>query len=380
LTGVRELLREAAHAAWSAFPDPSLRGAPDFDAHQRIALLKALEGLLGIDRIDVPQEFLRLGRWQVASRLLADNTNAEMLRLKGVLPNIEQAIRKARRDDDVDLIERLPLASAAVYSGNNVRSFYPSTGYAAKIQGSVATSGNLKVDLDARALLFSAGFFNAPLIHCSGDVKGRTFLVEELIAGHNPNPSDHRILIDHLIPGMFRLYFNTGFSLVAPGPEMRVDEIIEDIASVAIPAHMVLERTCQLEMLRRLRASRGQMRLPMLAAFGHGDISRSNIILTRERHYRLVDWKYARVMPVAWDFRKLLMQIPGVQSALVPLIDAAMKGRGASGAMPAADQCLLAACARLAVRARVVRSRPPRMARALHRELLQFAVFLCLSR
>jgi hypothetical protein len=342
--------------------------------------LRSVETLLGLGNADDVGSFVRFGRWHLAARLLSDDTGGDLARLRSLSLELERGLAKSGTLGRDHPTEQLPFACAALYAGNNPRGFYPSRALSVKIQGSRRDSGDIRNDVRARTLARQMSFRNMPEILYSGAVEGRPFLADEFVAGRRPRPSDGGILVGRLIPDMFGLYRNCGFSLVEPSSVIDIESTVEAIARFPIPDTMVLEQTCRDEVLRRLRAACRIMDRPLLAVSGHGDISNGNIVLTEQGDYRLLDWKHARRLPAAWDFRKLLAMLPGVQAALVPLIGAALRDIGATDAMPAEDQCLLAACARLIERGKNDWSAQGSTHRRWIEELRQVAIFVCLCR
>jgi hypothetical protein len=137
-------------------------------------------------------------------------------------------------------------------------------------------------------------------------------------------------------------------------PEVTVEMVKYELENATIPVCMTFERDCRDELLRRLRQMPNPMERPLLASFGHGDLSMNNVIANEANRLFFVDWEMSGQMPIVWDFRKLFTSVPSVIPRIVCAIRTEIGRLGWRDAMDAEQQCLLGLCGRYAERSRMI--------------------------
>ena len=156
------------------------------------------------------------------------------------------------------------------------------------------------------------------------------FIVEQLIAGHHPRLQKEEQIIDILLPAIWANYRAFGFGTAEAFPSLTIQVIQEELVSVSIPERMTYERECRDELIRRIRLLPNTTEHPLVTAFGHGDLSVGNIVVTASGALFVIDWETAGQMPIVWDLRKL-MAVPGLLTRAIELFE--LNYSGLAGAM-----------------------------------------------
>ena len=317
-----------------------------------VIALTAIEQKIGLRRPAFRRRFIQLDRWLVADTLALSKlvlagfgSSLRRFRLSPLnslawleLPRLDftkEAWAAARKNRSTRF--RLPLVCSALYqSRGNLRSFYLRRGLTIKLfpPGGMSTR-----DVEARALIASAGNVSIPRVIASGLLNDRGFIVEQLVAGHHPGIEEERIT-DILLPAIWANYRAIGFGTVEAFPSLPVRVIEEELVSVPIPEHMTYERECRDELIRRIKLLPSTTEHPLLTAFGHGDLAVGNIVVTSSGDFFVIDWEHAGQMPIAWDLRKLIA-VPGLLPKSIELLRAELQQLGCRDAMSAEGQFLL---------------------------------------
>jgi hypothetical protein len=191
----------------------------------------------------------------------------------------------------------------------------------------------------------------------TADTKGGwTFILEELIPGRHLNPQD-RDVTKSLISEIWATYQTLEFSLARSLPKLTFEAVEDELKRVFIPAHMKLERECRDELVGRLQKLPNPAERPLLACFGHGDLSLGNVIVAGSGDLFVTDWEWSGRMAVAWDLPKLVTRMPNLLAEITHLIRMELKRLGWRDAMAPEDQCLFGLAGRIAARSRRARQR-----------------------
>jgi len=186
----------------------------------------------------------------------------------------------------------------------------------------------------------------------SGVVYDRTFLVEELITGHHPAATQEQRIINALVPAIWATYQALGLGTTDTFPDLTAEAIEFELERICVPEQMAYERACRDQLLRRLKQLPSTAERPLVTAFGHGDLSTGNIIVTDAGDLFVIDWETSGRMPIVWDLRKLISAVPGLLPRVVKLLRAELQQPGLRGAMSPEHQCLIGLAARVAERSR----------------------------
>ena len=305
-----------------------------------------------------------MDRWLVAERVALSKLALDRCRSLGLSPlnSLNDRLELPRldlTDDNWATAQRnggrfrLPLRCSALYQGRETRrAFYLARRLTIKLQspGQTPTS-----DVEARALIASAGALKVPQVIASGVLNDRAFIVEQFIAGHHPRLQKEEGIVDTLLPAVWANYRAIGFRTAEAFPRLPIEVIQEELASVPMPEEFTHERDVRDELVRRIRLLPSTVDYPLVTAFGHGDLSVGNVVVTASGALFVVDWQTAGQMPVVWDLRKLIA-VPGLLSKSVGLLRDELQRLGWRDVMSAEDQFLLGIGARVAERIRGVRA------------------------
>jgi tetratricopeptide (TPR) repeat protein len=312
-------------------------------AHSRlddkdVVLLASIERQVGLGSTSGRRPFWRLERW-----VIADEDDVKRIdRLGALLPRLIEA----RRQSAPTL---LPLSCCAVYvgGGGTLRSFYPSTGVTIKIFCSEAARQRAHNELEARSLIAQAGKLSIPQVSASSMDSSSAYIMEEMVTGRHPA---REVQLRAFVAEVWETYQALGFSLTECLPWFTLEAIKEELGSVPIPPHMRYEQECRNELVRRLERLPDPRERPLLAGFGHGDLSLGNIMVTDTGKWFILDWECSGRIPVAWDLGKLIVSAPRLLPQITHLISTELQRKGWGYAMAAENQCLVALAGRIASR------------------------------
>ena len=327
-----------------------------------IDALRDVEQSIGLRRPAFGRNFVQMDRWLIADSVALSKIalrkwrSLELLPLNSLdhwleLPRLDitrHSWLAARRNGGQS---RLPLLCSALYQARRARrAFYLARRLTIKLLPPGQAPEWFRTDVEARALVASVGSVNVPSIMASGELNDRAFIVEQLILGHHPESKHEQRILDILLPAVWTNYRAIGFGTAEAFPNLPVQTIQEELARVQIPEQMTYERECRDELVRRLKSLPNTNEHPLVTAFGHGDLSVGNIVVTGSGDLFVIDWETAGQMPVIWDLRKLMSSVPGLLAKSIELLRAEIKRLGWHDVMSADNQFLLGLAARVAER------------------------------
>ncbi len=321
-------------------------------ADSDVGALIAIEQQLGWRRPVFGRSFVRMDRWLVAPHAILARITPLRWR-KAPLPRLEVSLSDWLRARRIGGSSRLALSCCALYEGRQSRrAFYLGRGLTIKLLPPGTPSGQVTRDVEARALIAASGQLHVPKVLASDAANDRTFIVEELIAGCHPSADQGDRILNELLPAIWTTYRALGLGTVESFAGMTMELIKGELEREQIPQEMTYERECRDELLRRLKQLPSTAEQPLITAFGHGDLSVGNIIMTGTGDLFVVDWETAGRMPIVWDLRKLMTTVPGLLLKAVQMLRAELDQPAWRGAMTAENQFLIGLGARVAERSR----------------------------
>lgn len=238
--------------------------------------------------------------------------------------------RKARCSADVVRLGKFDVDDVVRFRAFHVTSSGPRSSL--RVQGAAGDgSAGVERDLAARRHLQVYAPELAPQLFDHGSDRRRrvAYLRESVIKGNHPKSAEHfQQLLPGILTGMLRLYRGVGVD------RQRITDVVGDrfaerwsevTASGLVPTHVgsavdaLLARDADVEV-----------------SLGHGDLVRTNVLRAKGDKLRargdavLVDWEYARSMPIAFDLAKPVLlsadrvvAVEQVRSCLGDLLGAA---------------------------------------------------------
>ena len=285
-----------------------------------IVALTTVEQNIGLRRPAFGRSFAQMDRWLVANSValskiaLGQRRSLEFLRLNSLADRLELPRLDITWDKWLAARQnggwyRLPLSCSALYQTKRGtrRAFYLARRLTIKLLPPAQDPKQFRTDVEARALVASAGSVNVPRVMASGVLNDRAFIVEQLITGHHPKLQNAQRILDVLLPAVWANYRAIGFGTTETFPSsLPIQTIQEELARAQIPKQMTYERECRDELIRRLKRLPSTAEHPLVTAFGHGDLSVGNIVVTGSGALFVIDWETAGQMPIVWDLRKLM--------------------------------------------------------------------------
>ena len=164
-----------------------------------IVALTTVEQNIGLRRPAFGRSFAQMDRWLVANSValskiaLGQRRSLKFLRLNSLadrlaLPRLEitwdnwLAARRERRSVSPTTLMFGSLSNQA----RTRRAFYLARRLTIKLLPPGQDPKRFRTDVEARALVASAGSVNVPRVIASGVLNDRAFIVEQLISGHHP--------------------------------------------------------------------------------------------------------------------------------------------------------------------------------------------------
>jgi hypothetical protein len=240
--------------------------------------------------------------------------------------------------------------ACAIFFRTNVRAFYSGE---APVTLWMAGAGCRTEDL-ARALQIRGRAAGSPLrtprILCQRLASAPAYVLEETILGRSlGKPGDWRLVADGLLPALLGFYDRGGIRhkraselFDAPAIEEQLAALTGDLESGGAWKRRWLPR-------RELLAACadclrwGDATMPLCT--GHGDLTKTNILVVRDGTIVVVDWEHSRELPIALEVVKLVRQHPPLARRLEPELEARTED---PIAMSGERQLLIAVFARLA--------------------------------
>lgn len=161
---------------------------------------------------------------------------------------------------------------------------------------------------EIRATVSGIPEYRSPGVFQSGRQDGVDFLLEGVVYGRHPAPGAERTTAAlELVPALVEAYRRRGVT------QRRLSRIVHRdfpalLSDVLGASELVWDPAwgSRRQLVRRLdRLIRANRALP--CSLGHGDLVASNIIRTAPGRHVLIDWEFARVIPVGFDLGKLLV-------------------------------------------------------------------------
>ena len=140
------------------------------------------------------------------------------------------------------------------------------------------------------------------------------YFLEEFVVGRPFAKSDWPLVSDRLLPALFAYYLRVGIHHRPVSEFYDRDRLLAPIVAMRSESAMKPVRRSLDDLLEQASAWLEPSQMSVPVALGHGDLSKSNLLVATDGALVLLDWERAKPLPLAGDLIKLVQQHPPLQS------------------------------------------------------------------
>lgn len=298
------------------------------DLAESLATLAAIEARLDAIRHNNTQDtaFRIIDDWLVREDILWDNLRHIFLQtisddatlipgfpVRGVTKALYYLIFGARIRADI--------SASAVFFRSNMRSFYNQQKMTLWVARQQYSQENLDGALVARNRFASISGFRQPHILEQDTAAKPPYILEKLFCGRRfGHAKDWKVFADNAVSALFRFYDHGSIRHRRAADVYNKERICREIASL-IPK--VTWKKKWVALPRFLKAAQECLDLTdetIPLCIGHGDLGKSNFVVSVNGNFALLDWELSREIPIAEELIKLVCQHPHLVYCLEPEI------------------------------------------------------------
>ena len=213
------------------------------------------------------------------------------------------------------------ISADAVFFRSNMRAFYNQQQMTLWVARQQQSPEKLDEAMAARKRFASISGFRQPWILEQDTAAKPPYILEELVCGRRfGQATDWEVLADKVLPSLFRFYDHSSIRHRRAADVYNTDWISSKIAGLIsevkwkkkwIPLPRFLETAKECLSLR-------DETIPL--CIGHGDLGKSNFVVSVNGNFALLDWEISRELPIAEELIKLVCQHPHLVHCLEPEI------------------------------------------------------------
>ena len=213
------------------------------------------------------------------------------------------------------------ISASAVFFRSNIRSFYHQQQMTLWVARGQRSPEKLDGALVARNRFATISGFRQPKVLEHDTAARPPYILEELACGRRfGQRTDWKVLADKVVPALFRFYDHGSIR------HRRVADVYNaDWIGSEIPG-LISEVTWKKKWVplpRFLKAAEECLSLrdkTIPLCIGHGDLGKSNFVVSAKGNFTLLDWEASRELPLAEELIKLVCQHPHLVHCLEPEI------------------------------------------------------------
>lgn len=232
------------------------------------------------------------------------------------------------------------ISASAVFFRSNMRSFYHQQKITLWVARQQRSPEKLDGGLAARNRFNAISGFKQPQVLAHDTAAEPPYVLEELVCGRCfGQATDWKFFADNVVPALFRFYDHGLIRHRRAADVYNTDWISRKIASLVSGVRW---KKKWVPLPRFLKAAEECLTLrdeTIPLCIGHGDLGKSNFVVSVNGDFALLDWEISRELPLAEELIKLVAQHPSLMSCLEPEIRRRTKD---PVAMPPRRQFLLA--------------------------------------
>ncbi len=300
-------------------PEKSRKSKVDHDFRKDLFILKAIEARLHTvydnngERRNGEKGFRVIGNWLIRKDILMNYfkyTAPETALIPGF--PVRNAI-EALYFLIFGLRVSADISADAVFFRSNIRVFYMQKQMTLWIARHQRSPEKLNKAISSRKRFSSVYDFRQPSILEQGTTVGHFYILEELICGRTfGQANDWLILANKVLPSLFKFYDQSPIRhrrACDIYDTERINSQLVDMVSrvkwgkkwVPLPRFLKAVKEC---------LSIKNETIPL--CIGHGDLGKSNLVVSSDGNVALLDWEISRELPMAEELIKLVYQHPGL--------------------------------------------------------------------
>jgi hypothetical protein len=199
------------------------------------------------------------------------------------------------------------ISASAVLFGRNLRAFYNQQTPLTLWVGRPPMEPELAKTVAVRSRFDSSPGLRIPQVIEQDTTAATPYILEELISGRRfGQPADWAALIDKMLPSLFKFYDHGHIRHCHAAKIYDITKITREIT--ALITGFKWKKTW-VSRGRLMKTAEQCLRLSdetLPLCIGHGDLGKSNLLVTLDGSIALLDWERSREMPIATDLIKLL--------------------------------------------------------------------------
>jgi len=258
--------------------------------------------------------FYKFGRLLLREDLLSSNLEGDLYKRSSAVVRLMTGRSPLYWQATKIFAKPIPVRSAAtaIMLKNNIRAIYPQLRLTLKVSNpnDAASADRIMNEATNRKKIKNAGGLIVPQIIQSSTAAKAAYILETLLEEHRPisasdmNPS--------FVSGFVKFQIANRIETFAPTnefqPVMEIAEFEDIITSIKMSIPTRLQKF--------LKAASREAALTMPISLCHGDLSRSNILVSNKQ-FAIIDWEFSQLAPAATDAVRLATQFPGFADAYI---------------------------------------------------------------
>jgi len=206
---------------------------------------------------------------------------------------------------------RADISASAVFFRSNMRAFYNQQQMTLWVARQQQSPEKLDGAMVARKRFASISGFRQPWILKQDTAAKPPYILEELVCGRRfGQATDWEVLADKVLPSLFRFYDHGSIRHRRATDVYNTDWISSEIAGLI---SKVKWKKKWVPLPRFLKAAEECLSLrdeTIPLCIGHGDLGKSNFVVSVNGNFVLLDWEISRELPIAEELIKLVCQHP----------------------------------------------------------------------
>lgn len=216
---------------------------------------------------------------------------------------------------------RADISASAVFFRSNMRVFYNQQQMTLWVARQQQSSEKLNGAMVARKRFSSISEFRQPRVLRQDTAANPPYILEELVYGRRfGQASDWEVLADKVLPCLFRFYDHGSIRHRRAAEVYNADWISNEIASLTSEVKWKNKWVPLLQFLKAAEECLSMRDETIPLCIGHGDLGKSNFVVSENGNFVLLDWEISRELPIAEELIKLVCQHPQLLHSLLPYV------------------------------------------------------------
>ena len=213
------------------------------------------------------------------------------------------------------------ISAIAVFFRSNMRAFYNQQQMTLWVARQRQAPENLDGAMVARKRFAAISGFRQPQVIEQNIAAKPPYILEELICGRRfGQATDWEVLADKVLPSLFRFYDHGSVRHRRAADVYNTDWISSEIAGLISKVKWKKKWVPFSQFVKAAEECLSLSDETIPLCIGHGDLGKSNFVVSVNGNFALVDWEISRELPIAEELIKLVCQHPPLVHCLEPEI------------------------------------------------------------